>query len=214
MFKWNVEEMKLMNQKKITDGSYPIEHQLSREEKIAFVDEMQDNKLSYFLSLVEKFKKDKETLPNTNGRVKTVSLKSWINKNDTKYGNPILNISSDYGDFYLLGTDTNINIYERHDDFIDKVFHNQLYRCEMMEKNYFAEHDEYSILKKQFLEKKHITTFGIQIAWSSNNEVKILNDNGDEKRDITIEELKELLALYEKLENYEKELSKSHSIKF
>ena len=81
MFEWNVEDMKLLDQKSsIIIGKekiYNCESDITREDKIAFVDKMQDNKLSYILALSKKKKKDKEDMPTDNwGDVKTVSLKA------------------------------------------------------------------------------------------------------------------------------------------
>lgn len=83
MFEWKVEEQKLTKHKNIINGKtvYACESTISREDKIAFVDSMQDGKLSYILELAEKFKQDKETLPKDKWEdVKTVSLKAWIKK--------------------------------------------------------------------------------------------------------------------------------------
>ena len=79
MFEWNVEDLKLLNQRSsIIIGKekiYNCEYDITREDKIAFVDKIQDNKLSYILALSEKFEKDKEDMPTNNwGDVKTVSL--------------------------------------------------------------------------------------------------------------------------------------------
>lgn len=53
MFEWKIEELKLYHQKGVI---YDCEHTVSREDKIAFVDGLQDGKLSYILNLFEKFK--------------------------------------------------------------------------------------------------------------------------------------------------------------
>ena len=92
MFKWDVKEMALLKEFKENNGKeidyiFKCESELSREEKIAFVDERYDGKLSYILCLVDKFNAEKDGLPKDSwGNIKTVSLKAWINRNDTKYG--------------------------------------------------------------------------------------------------------------------------------
>ena len=89
MFEWKIEDMALMNERCNTyigiEKIYNCETKLSREEKIAFVDSMQDGNLSYILNLVEKFEKEKENLTKDQyGCIKTVSLKAWIIKNDSR----------------------------------------------------------------------------------------------------------------------------------
>ena len=67
MFEWKLEDMALLNQK---DGVfigkekiYDCENKVSREDKIDFVDRKQKGILSYLLSLIEMFNKDKEGMP-------------------------------------------------------------------------------------------------------------------------------------------------------
>lgn len=74
---------------------YDCEDSVSREDKIAFVDSKTDGKLSYLLSLIEKFNADKDNLPKKDSmfgepEVKTTSLKAWIKRNDTKYSQNII----------------------------------------------------------------------------------------------------------------------------
>ncbi len=217
MFEWKVEEMKLMNGRNDVYAGrgrgktavYACEDSVSREDKIAFVDSMQDGKLSYLLGLIEKFNAEKDSLPQKetmfgDKEVKTVSLKSWINRNDKKYGRPIIDNWYHYGKYNLLGCERYIQgngtgIYDYYEDLVDEVFHRQLIECERKEQNYFHEHDEYSILKKEFEEKlnQYRTTFGVEI-WTGSSGVQV----GDSKnrRNVTIEELKELLSKYKQID--------------
>lgn len=66
MFEWKIEELKLYHQK---GEIYDCEHTVSREDKIAFVDGLQDGKLSYILNLFEKFKEDEKIYQKTNGEM-------------------------------------------------------------------------------------------------------------------------------------------------
>lgn len=56
MFKWNKEDLMLLNEKNRVfigyERVYNCEKQLSKEEKIQFVDDMQDGNLSYLLDLI------------------------------------------------------------------------------------------------------------------------------------------------------------------
>ena len=117
MFKWDVKEMALLKEFKENNGNgivrgyiFKCESELSREEKIAFVDERYDGKLSYILGLVDKFNAEKDSLPKDSwGNIKTVSLKAWINRNDTKYGKSdyrrIIDSCYDYGKVYFVNCD-------------------------------------------------------------------------------------------------------------
>lgn len=160
MFEWNVEDMKLLNQKSSVmigkEKIYNCESDVKREDKIMFVDKMQDNKLSYILALSEKFEKDKEDMPTDNwGDVKTVSLKAWIKRNDKRN---LIDNSYQYGSIRFMGG-RNIQYinrkggYDTYEDYVDEVFHRQLKECENLEHKYFLEHDEYSILKQKFRDR-------------------------------------------------------------
>ena len=180
MFQWNVEDMALLNQKEVVfigkEKIYNCESHILREDKIAFVDSMNDGKLSYLLSLIDKYNQDKESLPKDSwGNVKTVSLKAWIKKNDTKYSRPIINDQYYYGSYHLLGIDRYIQFdskshYDTYKDLVDEVFHRQLKECEKKEKEYFLAHDEYSILKQKLrgINKSYHTTFGVHVGFCSN----------------------------------------------
>ena len=133
MFNWKVEEMALLNEKGGAfvgkEKIYNCESQVSREDKIEFVDRMQDGKLSYILALIDKFNEDKAALPQDKwGCVKTVSLIAWVKRNDTKYDRPIVNCEYNYGKYYLLGIKRNLTNryrgdYDTYDDLVDEAFH-------------------------------------------------------------------------------------------
>ena len=225
MFEWKIEDMALLNDKNVISLSkekiYHCEPKVSREDKIAFVDSMQDGKLSYLLSLIAKFNDEKESLPKDNwGNIKTVSLKAWIKRNDKKYGRPIIDDWYHYGKYRILGSERYITndykgTYDTYNDLVDEAFHRQLKECERKEKEYFLEHDEYSILKKKFRERKYNTTFGVHIATCSDGKIYVIEDDEDHKeREITIEELKYLLARYEELDRLVEKITEETNIKF
>lgn len=211
MFEWKVEDMKLLNQKGGLyygkEKIYNCEHEVSREDKIAFVDSLQDGNLTYLLGLIEKFNDEKMGLPKDNwGGIKTVSLKAWIKRNDTKTRLGIIDRDYQYGKYKLLGTGRYITsnqrgAYDTYEDLVDEMFHRQLRECEKKERKYFLEHDEYSILKQKFREKNHCTTFGVKIADCSDGKMYVYdNDDDYNRREITIDELKDLLSKYEQLD--------------
>lgn len=222
MFEWNVEDMKLLNQESSVmigkEKIYNCESDVKREDKITFVDKMQDNKLSYILSLAEKFEKDKEDMPINNwGDVKTVSLKAWIKKNDKRN---LIDNSYQYGSIRFMGGRSIQCInrkggYDTYEDYIDEIFHRQLKECENLEYKYFLEHDEYSILKQKFRDKKYNTTFGVNIGFCSDGSIFVYDiNNSSKRRDITIEELKYLLEKYEELDNLVRKITDETNIKY
>lgn len=227
MFEWKVEEMKLMNNHndiyggKYKTNVYSCESSVSRDDKIAFVDSMQDGKLSYILTLIDKFNIDKEKLPKKDSmfgepEVKTTSLKAWIKRNDTKYPQNLIDGRYNYGKYNILGCERNIQsnrkgTYDYYDDLVDEVFRRQLMKCEQEEQKYFSEHDERSILEKKFNDKlnQYHTTFGAEI-WTGTGGVQV--GDSDKRRKLTIDELKELLSKYEKLDELVEKLTKETHI--
>lgn len=225
MFKWNVEKMELTKER--NNAIFPnkhiwsCEHETSREDKIKFVDEHTEGRLSIILDLYEKFQKEKKDLPkNKYGEVKTTSLISWVKRNQALR---LIDITYNYGQIYLMPflerNIQNLNTKGHFDcfsDFVDEVFHRQLIQCEKKEKQWFLEHDEYSVLKTKLRKvmEKHSTTFEVHIGYSSSGEVFISDDSCNKHRPITIEEIKTLLTQYEKLDDFIKQLSKETQIKF
>ena len=210
MFKWNVEDMELMNSHKVVvyngckNPIYAIERDVSREDKIAFVDSMNDGKLSYLLELQEKF------------------------DNDTKYARPIIDDGYHYGEYRLCGvTRTALHFiqskdfyrdYDTYSDFVDECFHRQLILCEDMERKYFREHDEYSILLKKIddYSREYGTTFGVHLGGNCGECYCYVYDEHDtmKNRKLTLEEARLLVSKYEELEDCIEKLSSEVSIKY
>lgn len=213
MFEWKVEEMKLLNEKGgIFFGNekiYNCEHTISREDKIAFVDKMQDGKLSYLLSLINKFNEDLPRLCKDGyGYVKSTSLIAWIKRNDTQKKYKVIDYQFNYGQYRLLGiqrfiTRNSRSPYDTYDDLVDEAFHRQLKECKKEEYRYFLEHDEYSILaaKVRQMVNKYATTFGVHIGIHSDGKISVIDEKGNERL-FTMEELKLLCEKYEQLENF------------
>lgn len=202
---------------------YNCELEISREDKIAFVDSMQDGKLSYLLNLIDKFIQDEKNMPkNQWGNVKTVSLKAWIKKNDTKYDRPIIDNEFRYGAYSILGERRTITCnvkgsYDTYDDLVDELFHRQLRELEKQERSYFLEHDEYSILKSKLREylDKYSVSFGVNISTCSDGEIYIYSGKDyDDTRKITIEEINELLSKYKQLDSFVDKLTTETHIVF
>lgn len=225
MFTWNVEEQKL-RKNQYTIGRtklYDCESSTSREDKITFVDSMQDGKLSYILSLSEKLEGDKDKMPKDNyGNIKTVSLKAWIKKNDTKYSRPVIDTEYKYGSFYICGVERNIcyinskRRFDYYSDLVDEVFHHQLTKCEEKEEEYFHSHNPYSVAKftlKNYMEK-YSTTFGVDISYGSSGIWIKDENNRDNEREITIEECNELIEKYKMLDSLVEKITNETNIKY
>ena len=215
MYNWKIEECKLMNENinKRTE-LYNCEYSLTPEEKIAFIDSMNEGKLSYFLELKQNLIKDKKMgilKIDDFGNIKTNSLKAWIIRNDTKN---IIDKTFNIGYFSLLEFKFKLNTEPNLD--ICKLFHKQLEYCESMERKWFKEHDEYSILcnkVKKYI-KEYNTDFGLNLIISEYIKISKNEDDYFEGRKLTIDELKKLLAAYERLENYKNLISKEINIKY
>lgn len=214
MFNWKVEDLFLMNDvyKIGSNKYYYCESTVYREDKINFVDSNTNGKLSYILNLIDKFNIDKHSLPKIasvfgDDEVKTVSLKAWIKRNDTK---GVIDNKYNYGSFNLLGCQRYIQAnkklyYDVYADLVDEVFRRQLIKCEEQERKYFVTHDEYSILKTTLREyiDRYRTSFNVNIMTSSDGNIYIHDsDNYNVKRPITINELTILIDKYKQLDEF------------
>ncbi len=231
-YKWNVEDMQLMNEKcNIFIGIekiYDDENKLSREEKIEFLDKMNDDKISYMLKLADKFQEDKDKLPKDEyGYCKDVSLRAWLKKNDYR---DIVDTSKTFiGSITLVDYDSfgygrrniqNINLKatrDSYEDYVNELFHRQLKECEKQEKQYFNkyyyykhEHDEYRILSKKVSDYiyKYDISFGKEI-WHSGDRLFFKDNQAEDERDLTIDELKVLEAAFEKIKGTMDKIIKS-----
>lgn len=231
-YKWNVEDMQLMNEKCNVfigiEKIYDDENKLSREEKIEFLDKMNDDKISYMLKLADKFQEDKDKLSKDKyGYCKDASLRAWLKKNDYR---DIVDTSKTFiGSITLVDYDSfgygrrniqNINLKatrDSYEDFVDELFHRQLKECEKQEKQYFNkyyyykhEHDEYRILSKKVSDYmyKYDISFGKEI-WHSGDRLFFKDNQSCLERDLTLDELKVLEAAFEKIKDTMDEIKKS-----
>ena len=223
MFEWKVEDGKLM-QEELTKfhNVYNCEKTVSREDKIAFCDLHTDNAVTIILTLVEKFEKDKETMPkDTWGRVKTVSLKAWLNKNDVNhyvdndwhYGEIGFRIEGEYVKFRNIYDFSRKGAYDCHEDFVDEVFHRALCVCRKLEVKYFNEHDEYSILMKRVENVCSGRTFGLSIVTGTQG-LRLANGDSDDYRRFTKEELEAILDMNDQLQEFYNLLVQQNPISF
>ena len=222
-FEWKVEDMTLMNEKGniyiCNEKIYKAENELTREEKINFLDSMNDGLTSYILNLADKLKEDKENgviKKDTYGEMKAISYIAWINRNDTR--NCIGNSTYNRGEIRfspcrnINRLDENISMFRSstYSDYEDEAFHLQLKKLETQEKQYFRKHDEYEILKAKVSEYSYkYGAFGLNI-WRSNNKGLSFYKNDDtnsSKRKLTLDELKLLNSKYEEMDKLYQKIS-------
>lgn len=170
------------------------------------------------LSLIDLFRSEQDTIKkDKDGYFKTISLIGWIKRNnaqqyfDTQYRYGSLRKYHDGShNFYL---DQMVKDDERA-DFINRVFLLKLIELREKELEYWFDHDEYTLLKRRW-ENEHITNFGVSIAFCSNGQI-LIRDTEDEsrEREITIDELKQLLEMNDKLKAYIQQLTDECNIRF
>lgn len=215
-FKWKVEDLALMN-----DGCniyianekiYRAENELTRQEKIDFLDDVNDGITSYILNLADRYEKDRDSLPKDNyGRVKTVSLKAWINRydkanlvNNDAYNRGITVVPPYRYLNHLNENTVDICTSSTYSDYVDEAFHLQLKELEKQERRYFKEHDEYQILKAKVSEySDKYGTFGLNVWKTGDGLFFYKNDDVYcPRRQLTLDELKLLNGKYEEIESF------------
>lgn len=225
MFIWNVADMKLRNCR-VFIGNTPAfkeEYSTSREDKIAFVDQMNDGALSYLINLLDQFEKDEPTMPHDQWNcVKSVSLIAWCKRNDPR---EMIDRTWKYGMFRLLGTERYITSdrdhkgpWDKYGDIVDEMFHRQLIDCLRKEEAYFKEHDPHQIALHKVRDyiEKYRTDFGLHIAISSKDIVCLVQD-GDMRKympQLTLEQCNFLIKKYEELDKMIENLSKDAQAQF
>lgn len=207
MFEWKPEDGRLMKERlSYNKKTYEFESDVSREDKIQFLDSLND-KFSTVLGLFEKFSKEKVDMPkDCFGGVKTVSLKAWLKRNDE---HRIFDAEYRYGKLRGLSginmperyIESNVKSgYDYYDDFVDETFRRTLQNtCLREEREYFRSHDEYQVLvdkTQQALSNGEFYTFGIPVVYGTDG-IHISDDKHENYRRATLEELK---ALWDKNE--------------
>lgn len=219
---YKVEDMKFLNMpvkrktllgpngRENTYSVFEIEDELSIEEKITFIDEVENGVATYLLNIFNKWEKDyNELKKDACGNVKTVSKKAWIKRNDTK---GLIDVDDCVGAYFLLGnryyemsiTHPHFRYkcfkFQEEEHIVNQWFHDLCNILYGKEKKYFQEIDPVSIKIKKV--KEYAGFLGIL-------DNKIINDiyyNG--KIDVTEEVLDSILEGYGKLETYYNMISK------
>lgn len=234
MLEWKVEDMKIMNTAISYDTPHgrtyifsPITEGMTKEEKIEFIDKYTDSKLSFIISLCNKFKEEKSKLKFDDlGYVKTTSLIGWLKRNDRK-DNPVVDRTYRYGEINILGTTRYLNSskdplttkssYDKYDDLVDECMYRLLKDLFRKEEQYYKSIDPYEVAKKKVrgFSEKYRTTFGVHLAFSSDDTITV---NPDEKTwkgpQITLEQCNYLISKYEELEKKILEIQETVSVEF
>lgn len=211
MFEYKIENGILLNEKldKIHD-TFNIESKVSREDKIAFVDERYDGALSYLIALNDKFMAEKDSMPKDwFGDVKTVSLKAWLKKNDDRN---LVDREYKHGELRFITkrhlgriNDKSAYYYDKHEDFVDETFHRVLKDCRVKERIYAKEHNDYCVLADKFMHEMSsgsFHTFGNRISYGTSGIFVVEGEDEKKRRPITLSEMKHIFALNKQVEEY------------
>lgn len=223
MFEWKAEEGKLLKEPIRTwgefKGTFELEHSVSREDKIEFIDRMTDGNMSYLINLYEKYKADEKSLPKEKyGGVKTVSLVAWLKRNDPK--GECTRTSYGLGEINVLGRQLrnfeHKTAYSIYDNGVDEYFHKILQKCLVEEKQYVRSHDEYFIACEKLqkgLNTGRYDTFGTSVIFGTDGLYIAGKVNSDERRRMTLDELNYLLDLNGQVEEFREMLRKENKVR-
>lgn len=234
MFNWRVEEMKLLTMDLVGEGSYQTfacEAEVPMEDKVEFVDRMQDGKLSSFLGLAKAYQ---EAIPSmkkdAKGNPTDYAKKAWVRKNDIQglicrttdsYNN--------YGDFNFL--DCRVNLFTYHicidskgkafeERFINSLFHRQLLECKKKEYDYFCSQDKTTQLvksvKKKYYEHRiewdldDVNLF-FEIAKSpkEENAVSLYHFRTEQEKKLTVDEVQNIGNALKTLDELHEQIKKA-----
>lgn len=193
------------------DGKYKvfeIENQLTLKEKIEFIDKMKDGLATYFINIIEKWEKEKDTLSKDKyDNIRTVSKKAWLRKNDEK---DLIDKTYDIGKYYFLKnkymkltldcpkTEYGYSLLYDGEHIANQWFHDLCVELKDNERRYFESIDSKSIKLKKL--KEYVDTYGIFDSM-------VLNDikwNG--KKDIEEKDIDMYIKYFEKIEKVYNEL--------
>ena len=109
----------------------------------------------------------------------------------------------------------NIEDEKERTDFINQNFILTITRLREKELEYWLDHDEYTILKRK-LRDDHISNFGVPISYCSSGTITIrkTDDDYEHDREITIDELKQLIEMNDKVKAYIQKLTDECAIKY
>lgn len=220
MYTWDVTQMMLrkeqVSSKRGDDVYFSDIANVSREDKIEFLDRMNEGKISYLLDLVEKFRiAEPKMARGSFGDVRTQSLVAWLKKNDTRN---LIDRHYHHGQVSVLRSERWFQHFlevsgswDRYEDFVDEIFFRQLKICLAEEDKYFREHDEFEIAKSKVrtYSEKYNTTFGVKIAFVSDGRILLVGEGRKllDGPEITLDQCRILITQYEKIDRYVDQLT-------
>ena len=190
----------------------------SEEDKIEIISKF-DEKFAKILEIVDLFREEKDIIKKDNyGYYKTVSLVGWVKRNKAQ---DFIDTTYRYGEIYNYRNVNGYNFFltsldddKKRTDFINQIFVLTIIKLREKELEYWFDHDEYTLLKRRW-ENEHITNFGVPITFCSSGQILIRDTEGeDREREITIDELKQLLEMNDKLKAYIQQLTDECNIRF
>lgn len=194
---------------------YSIERKSTITDKIEMISKFDDDFLN-LLSVIDLFRQEESTIKKDNYDYKTTSLKAWIKRNNAnKYVDDYYHYGKIYGynnsssSFYIQGMVDD----EKKDEFINVVFHQTLASLRAKELDYYYDNDEYTILKRKW-KAEHISDFGVPLGYWSSGRITINDIENDLERDITVDELKQLLDINDKAKAFIQKLSDECTIRY
>lgn len=198
------------------DHKYSIARELTDNEKVDIISQ-HDKHFMPVLDLADKFQKEKDTIKKTSdGKINSVSYRAWLKRNDqrecvasTYYLGQVYNYNKGYGSNYYIDT---LGEPQNRQNFINKVFDDLLSNMRAEEFEYFLDHDEYNVLKSQLKNCNH--SFGVPLVYCSDLRILITDKNSGNERDITLEELKTLIAMNKQVDDFVAELAAKCDIKY
>jgi hypothetical protein len=182
---------------------FPIESELTNEEKIEIMDKYSNGLVSYMISIINKWNEEKDSLPKDQwDSPKTVSEKAWIKRNDTR---KIVDDDYKIGSYHMFGikftrldlicpnTEYGHNMGYTGQNIINQWFYDFCYKQLQEEEKWFKDNDplQIKIKKVKELGERYRIVFNC----------KLLNDIVWNKvPKITDKELDAFINAYEELE--------------
>ena len=189
---------------------FQIEDELSVNEKIDFIDEVENGVATYLLNIFNKWENEYDGLKKeASGRVKTVSKKAWIRRNDSR---GIINFKYDVGTYWLFGSEYddmslicpnykyNIDRLYTGKHIVNQWFHDLCNKLYTKESDYFKSIDPFSIKVEKI--KEYAELFGCM----NNRIIENIYFNGI--ADVAEEALDAILDGYSNLEFHYNRISK------
>ena len=209
-YKWNVEDYKLMEERKNKTIRWQNEvvfddvYRYSKEDKITFVDSMTDGKLTRIIEAVKAYVNDADTIKKDNwGYPKANSLNAWIKRN--KFDD-VIDTNYTPGQFRIFGMERKLwSAYEKFSydnltDLVDEAFNRTLHYLADEEKKHYKDNDPH-VIKFRAVMEHPFTGAVVDYGYSSSGEIFVTDENGN-KRNLTIEDMDKLLEAADKIKEY------------